>query len=147
MRYDRAEPITTARSSGAATLAKYLLLQIPGWVMAAAVLAGLVRWWELTPRLALLLFGLWLAKDFALYPVLRIAYEPHSGGGADDLVGALGIVQEDLAPGATGWIRMGAELWRAQLHGDVRQVLPGGATVRVAEVRELILVVEPSKAA
>jgi membrane protein implicated in regulation of membrane protease activity len=124
------------------TFARYLVLQIPGQFIAAVTLVMLVRWTELTPMLAGLLFFLWVIKDLAMFPVTRIAYEPQSGSqGADALVGALGVAQEDLAPEQTGYVRVGAELWRAQLCGS-ESVAQGGA-VRVTEVRDLTLLVEP----
>ena len=123
--------------------ARYLVLQIPGQFMAGVTLFMLVRWTELTPLLAGLLFGLWVVKDLAMYPVMRIAYEPQSGTqGADALLGALAIAQEDLAPEQTGYVRVGAELWRAQLCGD--ESVAKGASVRVTEVRDLTLQVEPA---
>ena len=77
-------------------LVKYLLFQVPGWVGAVAVLWALVRWWELDPRLAVLLFGLWLVKDAVLYPVLRIGYETRGAGADAGLVGTSGVAQDDL---------------------------------------------------
>ena len=76
-----------------------------------------------------------------MFPVTRIAYEPQGGGqGADALLGALGITQEDLAPEQTGYVSVGAELWRAQLCGS--ESVAKGAAVRVTEVRDLTLQVE-----
>ncbi len=120
---------------------RYLVLQIPGQFIAAVTLVMLTRWTELTPTLAVVLFVLWVIKDLAMYPVTRIAYEPQSGGqGADALLGALGIAQEDLAPEQTGYVRVGAELWRAQLCGG--ESVAKGATLRVTEVCDLTLQVE-----
>ncbi len=125
-------------------LARYVVLQIPGQFIAAVTLFMLVRWTQLTPMLAGLLFVLWLIKDIAMYPVTRIAYEPQGGGqGADALLGALGVAQEDLAPEQTGYVRVGAELWRAQLCGD--ESVAKGTAVRVTEVRDLTLQVEPAR--
>jgi len=124
--------------------ARYMVLQIPGQFIAAIALVMLVRWTELTPMLAGLLFGLWVIKDLLLYPVTRIAYEPQSSvQGADALVGALGVAQQDLAPEQTGYVLVGAELWRAQLRGD--QSVAKGAAVRVTEVHDLTLLVEPNR--
>ena len=123
--------------------ARYLVLQIPGQFIAALTLIMLVRWTELTPMLAGILFGLWVIKDLAMYPVTRIAYEPQSGGqGADALLGALGVAQEDLTPEQIGYVRVGAELWRAQLCDG--ESVAKGAAVRVTEVRDLTLQVEPA---
>ena len=124
--------------------ARYLVLQIPGLFIAAVTLVMLVRWTELTPMLAGLLFVLWVIKDLAMYPVTRIAYEPQGGGqGADALLGALCVAQEDLAPEQTGYVRVGAELWRAQLCGG--ESVARGAALRVTEVRDLTLQVEPAQ--
>ncbi|MDH3214305.1 MAG: NfeD family protein [Myxococcales bacterium] len=120
---------------------KYVLLQIPGWVVVGGLLVAGVRWWGLSQRLALVLFGAWLLKDVVLFPLLRVAYEPEGGsGGADGMVGARGVAREDLDP--AGYVRLGAELWRAELAegaGPVRR----GDTVRVRAVRGLTLVVGP----
>jgi membrane protein implicated in regulation of membrane protease activity len=124
--------------------ARYLVLQIPGQFIAAVTLVMLVRWTELTPMLAGLLFVLWVIKDLAMFPVTRIAYEPQGGGqGADALLGALGVAQQDLAPEQTGYVRVGAELWRAELCGDESVVK--GAMVRVTEVCDLTLRVVPAQ--
>jgi membrane protein implicated in regulation of membrane protease activity len=134
------------RSDGtAAVFARYLLLQLPGCVAAAAVLAGLVHWQQLSPTLASVLFGIWVLVEIALFPVLRVGYE--TGGrraGAEALVGALGVAQEDLDP--EGYVRIGAERWQAVVAGECDRVA-AGAAVRVREVRQLTVVVEPADVA
>lgn len=134
-------PQSRARLRGRRTLARYVALELPGWVAAAAVLMLLVEYWELAPRTALLLFALWVAKDFALYPVLRIAYEDGVPDGTERLLGALGTVRERLDP--EGWVLVGSELWRAELPPG-QAPLEGGAAVRVTGVRGLTLSVEPA---
>ncbi len=124
-------------------LVKYLLFQVPGWVGAVAVLWALVRWWELEPWIAALLFGRWVVKDIVLFPVLRIGYETRGAGPEVMLVGASGVAQEDLRPDRVGYVRVGAELWRARLDGgstatEIRQ----GTPVRVTALRDLTLSVE-----
>ena len=128
--------------SSAAVFARYLLFQLPGCVVAAAVLASLVHWEHLSPTVAYVLFGIWVVAEIALFPVFRIAYE--TGGtraGAEALVGALGVAQEDLDP--EGYVRVGAERWRAVVASGCAPVA-AGAKVRVREVRQLTLVVEPA---
>ena len=122
------------------TLAKYAVLQLPGLVAVVAGLAALVRWFDMASWLAGLLLGLWLLKDLALYPFLRVAYEESSRNGTDGLIGALGTVRKRLAP--EGWVRVGSELWRAELvrEGDAAEV---GSEIRVLEVRGMTLRVEP----
>jgi membrane-bound ClpP family serine protease len=119
--------------------ARYLLLEIPGWVVAAALLLLLERTGDLSSRTALLLFAAWVIKDFLLYPVLRVGYLPSSPDGSGSLVGALGTARDRLAP--SGWVRVGSELWQAELAGGQPPVEAGGR-VRVLAVRGLTLRVE-----
>jgi membrane protein implicated in regulation of membrane protease activity len=120
---------------------KYALLQVPGALIVALLLAGAVRWWDLSVPLALGLFALWVLKDVALFPLLRVAYEPGGGGGgAEALVGAEGVARGPLAP--TGYVRVGAELWRAELASQ-GEAVADGTPVRVRAVRDLTLLVEP----
>ena len=121
-------------------LAKYLLFQLPGWALAGIALVVLVRVWGLSPATALLLFAFWVIKDFALYPLLRSAYAGGGRDGAEALVGALGTARERLDP--AGYVRVGAELWRAEVSREHAPV-ESGATVRVRSVRNLTLHVEP----
>ena len=124
-------------------LAKYLLFQVPGWVGAVTVLWALVRWWELDPWLAVVLFGLWLLKDIVLFPVLRVGYESRAGGAEAVLVGASGVAQDDLRSDRVGYVRVGAELWRARLVGGGAEAeIPQGASVRVTALRDMTLIVE-----
>jgi membrane protein implicated in regulation of membrane protease activity len=130
----------------AVVFARYAVLQIPGLFAAGLTLTMLVRWTDLTPNLALGLFGLWVLKDLALFPVTRVAYEtrgrPHGG---DALIGAVGVAQRDLPPRGTGYVKVGAELWRAQ--SVAPDPVPQGGVVRVREVRGLTLIVEDAEAA
>ena len=133
--------LTPERRARALVFARYCVLQIPDLVVVGGVLFALTRWTQLSEREATLLFGLWLLKDLALYPVLRIAYEKAGTGGAQALVGALGTAQDPLDP--DGWVRIGAELWRARLvPGDATTPppsVPAGEVVRVVAVRGLTL--------
>ncbi len=119
---------------------KYALLQVPGAIVVGALLGAGVRWWDLDPRVATGLFGLWLLKDALLFPVLRIAYETDGGrGGPGGLIGARGTAIQMLAP--EGYVRVGAELWRARVPRG-RKSVPAGAAVRVQAVEGLTVVVE-----
>jgi membrane-bound ClpP family serine protease len=123
------------------TFARYLLFEIPGWAVAAAVLALLVHLDQMHARTAWILFALFVGKDFALYPVLRVGYQPSARDGSALLVGALGTARERLDP--EGWVRVGAELWRAEVargHAPVE----AGAAVRVVAVDSMTLHVEPA---
>ncbi len=129
------------RASTRRVFFRYLAFEAPSWVLLAAVLVVLVRVWDLSLALAALVLALWIVKDLALFPVLRIAYEPAGGsGGAENLIGALAIVSADLDP--EGWVRIGAERWRARVSREHAPV-PSGTAVRVTAVDGLLLRVEP----
>jgi membrane-bound ClpP family serine protease len=121
------------------TFARYLMFEIPGWVVAAAVVALLVHEEQLPARTGWILLAIFVAKDFALYPLLRVGYQPSAPDGSASLVGALGTARERIDP--EGWVRVGAELWRAELaHGQAP--VEAGAAVRVVAVDALTLQVE-----
>jgi membrane protein implicated in regulation of membrane protease activity len=129
----------------ASVFARYLLFQLPGGVIIAALLALLVRADQLSPDLAYALFGAWVLVEIALFPVLRVGYEP--GGkhtGVEAIVGSLGIAEDALDP--EGSVRLGPERWRAVADGDCAPIA-AGSEVRVRAVRQLTLVVEPAAAA
>jgi membrane protein implicated in regulation of membrane protease activity len=109
------------------TWTKYLLFQIPGWMIAAIVLSGLWYWKLLPQWLSVLCYIVWVLKDLLLYPLLRAAYVPGKTG-LEALVGTRGIAQGDLAP--EGYVRVRGELWRAITHSQDR-VISSGATVEI----------------
>ena len=90
---------------------KYFIFQIPGWVIAAALLAMLSHWDFITGWLAVGAFLAWLLKDLLLYPLLRRAYENDTKTGSAAMVGKTGVAEQDLAP--HGYIRVRGELWLA----------------------------------
>jgi membrane protein implicated in regulation of membrane protease activity len=122
-------------------LAKYLMFQVPGMALAGVVLVALVRIWDLSPRTALLLFAFWVIKDIAMYPLLRNAYAGGVHDAGEALVGAIGTARERLDP--DGYVRIGSELWRAEVPREHAPV-ESGAVVRVRAVRNLTLHVEPA---
>lgn len=122
---------------------RYALFQIPGAAFVAVLLAAAVRWWDWSISLALALMGAWLVKDAVLYPFVAVAYDPDSELDRDPLIGAHGVATQPLDP--SGYVRIGAELWRAVASGSAP--IPSGARVRVRERRDLTLVVESDAAA
>jgi membrane protein implicated in regulation of membrane protease activity len=118
-----------------------MLFQLPGMAITVLVLSGLIEIWDLQVTTAVVLFALWVAKDLALYPVLKVAYEQGTGGtnGPDALLGNLGVAQEDLNP--EGYVKIGSELWRARVAHGTRPIA-SGAPVRVVRLRNLTVVVE-----
>ena len=117
---------------------RYTAFQVPGWLLAA--LAG---WW-LRDSLAAPLWlaaGVplaWAIKDYALYPMLRSAYEADYRQRIEHLIGAEGTAVEPLDP--IGYVRVRGELWRATAPtGPV----PRGSTVEVVSAADrLTLAVE-----
>ena len=112
---------------------KYLLFQIPGWILSAIVLMLLWHWKFIPQWLAVLCFVGWLLKDLLLYPFFRRAYEPGVTGSAR-LVGSRGIAQGDLAP--TGYIRVRGELWRAVV-SPADQVVRSGSEVEIVSAERM----------
>jgi membrane protein implicated in regulation of membrane protease activity len=122
------------------TIFRYTLFQIPDLILLSLGLAAAVRWWGLPVLAAYGLVALWIAKDVIMYPILRVAYESGGSSGVDGIHGALGVVTQPLVP--SGYVRLGSELWKAELVPGSETASVGSA-IRVVEVRGLTLVVEP----
>ncbi|MGH9163458.1 MAG: NfeD family protein [Vicinamibacteraceae bacterium] len=118
------------------TLLKYLILQIPGWVLAVAVGWLFVGWFEVPPWAAIALVSLWIAKDFALFPYMRRFYESTSG--EPRIVGDAGVAVTDLDP--HGFVRIHGVLWQADA-GSGKHIAEG-CGVCVRDIRGLLLVVD-----
>ena len=130
-------PIRTGQSA----LLRYTLFQIPDLILLSLALAAAARWWGLPLSTSFLIVGLWIVKDVLLYPILKVAYQTEGPNASDRLSGAIGIAKEALDP--RGYVRVGSELWRAELRG-ARTSVGAGERVRVIEVRGLELLVEAS---
>ena len=117
---------------------RYWLAQLPGWILAALVLGAAWRFFGLPGWAVLAGLALFVVKDVALYPLSRRALEspPHTGSGA--LLGARGVTQDGLSGGGEGRVRIGAEVWRAELC-DGAGPLAAGSRVRVEAVRGLVV--------
>ncbi|GIW42147.1 MAG: hypothetical protein KatS3mg076_2724 [Candidatus Binatia bacterium] len=120
------------------TFGRYLLFQIPGWI-AVGVLVVLADSLEiLSARVGTAILALWVVKDFALYPLVRAAYEKPGSDGKTDLAGARGTALTDISP--RGSVRVRGELWRAELAATSPPVR-AGEEVEVVSSRGLTLVV------
>lgn len=137
---DRARAHRAPRAEGnrVSTPLRYLLFQIPGWVVSAMVLVFLVDNELLSSRVALLVWGGWIVKDAVMYPLVRRAYEAGSGrhGGAA-LIGERGTVVRSIAP--RGFVRVRGELWRAE--SEVK--IAAGTEVEVVGAQGMRLKVHP----
>ncbi|HWP83850.1 MAG TPA: NfeD family protein [Terriglobia bacterium] len=124
------------------TFARYLLLQIPGWVLVALLLAALHRWMALPLWAAVVVLVLDVAKDFVLYPYLRRAYETTPSSGTHCLIGKVGVVTKPLNP--EGYLRLHGDLWQARVEEGTEAVLPG-TRVRVVGADGLVLLVSAER--
>jgi membrane protein implicated in regulation of membrane protease activity len=135
------------------TFARYLALQIPSWTMAALAAWALHYWLDLSTVWGIAIVLAFLAKDLLLFPFVRRAYEhdPHEPG--KGLIGRDAEVVVDLD--GEGWVKLGAERWRARLVDQERPQLdddgpatriPAGTRVRVHGLRRHTLLVSLSDA-
>ena len=129
--------VATPRS----TLVRYTLYQIPEWVLAAGAAVLLYRWGVLPGWAGVLLVAAVVAKDAALYPLLRTAYETDASTAIERLIGLPGVAVEPLAP--HGYVRVRGELWRSEAAAGGAPILPG-RPVTVAAVRGTTLLVRPA---
>ncbi len=122
-------------------VARYAAFQLPE--LALVTLCGLAAnyYWGVPAWVVGALVTVWILKDVAMFPLVRVAYEPHDRGGTKDLIDAVGIAQDDLEP--AGYVRLRHELWRAERASGADAVATGDP-VRVCEVEGLTLRVEPA---
>jgi membrane protein implicated in regulation of membrane protease activity len=121
------------------TFTRYLLFQIPGWVIAALVLMGLREWTGLSFWGAIAIFVLWVIIDFALYPFLRNSYERNVETGSERLIGERGVAKEWLRP--EGYVQVHGHLWRAVAEPKDQPISPE-SPVRVVSADGLTLTVK-----
>ncbi len=77
-----------------------------------------------------------------MYPLLRTAYESGAKTGSEQLIGARGIAQDELAP--HGYIRVRGELWRAEAN-PIDTAIPAGSRVKVVAAKGMTLTVKAEK--
>lgn len=121
---------------------RYVLIQIPGWILAAIVLSVWHRWLNLPLWAAIGLFAAYVGKDFVLYPFLRRAYEPHGKTVVQTMVGEGGVATQQLDP--DGYVRVRGELWHAEAAPGTQPVRQG-SRIRVESVRGMTLIVTPER--
>lgn len=115
---------------------RYWLYQLPGIVVVAALAAGAAQWLSLPPWTCVAATLLWVAKDAALYPVVKASYQAGGPTGPASLIGSLGTVRDALDP--IGMIKIGPELWKAKSSAPAA----AGAVVRVVGCSGMTLLVE-----
>jgi membrane protein implicated in regulation of membrane protease activity len=122
------------------TALRYLLYQIPGWVLLVLILIGISRWIDLPSWMFWTVLALWLAKDAVLFPFVWLAYDRDRSESLHSLVGSEERVEERLAP--KGYIRVHGELWLAEIVGNGSPI-EKGEIVRIEGLRGLTLLVVP----
>lgn len=117
---------------------KYLLFQVPGWILAALILIAMRYWVGLPIWIALFGFVLWVIKDFLFYPLLRVAYQSGPKTGVDQLIGLRGVARQNLDP--RGQVYLRGELWRAETAPGILPIV-SGSRVRVLRAEGMTLIV------
>ena len=117
---------------------RYWLYQLPGIAIVASLAAVASQWLSLPLWACVLATLFWVAKDAALYPVVKASYRAGGPTGPASLIGSLGTVRDALDP--IGLIKIGPELWKAKSSspaaaGDVVQVVGCAGMTLLVEVR------------
>ncbi len=134
-----------ARIPAVRVLARYLLFQVPGWIVVAVAGWLLSRVPGVPGWVGPALLGGWILKDLVVYRWVRTAYDASDRPSPEGrLVGMRGVAEQDLAP--EGFVRVRGELWRARAARREDRVRRGDA-VRVTAASGLTVVVEPIRRA
>jgi membrane protein implicated in regulation of membrane protease activity len=121
-------------------LVKYLLIQLPSWILWALGLT-LLRHWIAFPGWVVPAFvAAWVGKDIFMFRFVWRAYDSEAGQVAHPRPGDQAVVVQKLSP--AGYVSFDGELWRARLAGE-KQTAAKGQAVWVRDVQGLTLIVEP----
>lgn len=121
------------------TFVRYLLIQLPGALAVVAALVVARRWIEVPTGVVVLVAAAWIAKDLALYPFLRHAYEVDPRSEMEKLAGGEVVVKRALDP--RGLVVMKGELWKAEAAEGEEVPIPAGSRARIEGHRGLVLLV------
>lgn len=102
-----------------ASFGRYLLFQVPGWMIVAGVSAGLHEWGAISAPVAAAFVGLVVGLDFVLYPFVRHGYEPGRHVGVEALIGESAVVY------SRRYAKLRGELWRFRPAEDEEPFQPG----------------------
>jgi len=120
------------------TFTRYVLFQIPGWLIAALVVIILMEWVDLPMWGAIALFVFWIAKDLVQYRFVRNAYDTNVTTGSERFIGERAIAKEWLRP--QGYVQVHGQLWRARAEPEDQPISPE-SIVRVIDAHGLTLIV------
>ena len=120
------------------TFIRYLLFQIPGFVMVVTVLLVFYHKEWIGLKAALSLLGIWIVKDMVFFPLLRHSYSVENHTGIEQLFGEIGFAIQKLSP--EGYIRLRGELWKAR--SITGEVIEQESKVKITGGEGLLLFVE-----
>jgi membrane protein implicated in regulation of membrane protease activity len=112
----------------AALVLRYTALQVPGWMLLAALLVWIDADWQVSQWVLWVVGLAWIVKDIALFPLTWRAYAGRAVGDLHDPLGRVGISLEPLAP--RGRIRVQGETWRALAERESAPI-SAGTPVRI----------------
>jgi membrane-bound ClpP family serine protease len=121
------------------TFAKYLLFEIPQWILLALILWVLVETTDLPVWAVQGFFIVWVLKDIAIFPLVRNAYENDAKTGTEQLIGVKATTQDRLDP--EGFVRIHGVLWKARAE-PADQPINRDTVVTVCAARGLTLIVQ-----
>lgn len=127
-------------SWSARTLLRYILLQLPGWILMLLLLLLLDRWVGPSNWLIAIVFGCWVGKDVIMFPLVWRAYDQNPSRIVYRLLGVHGTAKERLAP--SGFVQVHGESWQAEAIPGIAAIEKGERVI-IREVRGLTLLVEP----
>lgn len=125
------------RGSLGRTLLRYIAFQVPGWLLVGMLAWTAVHRLGVEAWIAAAGCALFVAKDALLFPFLRRSYE--RDGHTHGPIGENGIADDGID--GEGWVRVGAERWRARVVRGSTPIAPG-SRIRVVGVHGLTLHVE-----
>lgn len=107
--------------------------------MLGGLLYAAYRWFSFSPLLCGLVLVGWFVKDVLFYPMLRPHYHFAEKDAHERYLGNEAVAQEALSP--RGYVKLGGELWLAEVGPDDPPV-SAGETVVVESVDGLTLKVK-----
>jgi membrane protein implicated in regulation of membrane protease activity len=123
-------------------LLKYWVIQLAGWVVVLGAAWLIAEYFDWPRRIVWAALGLWIVKDAALYPFLWRAYDGRAPlRSVRPRDGAEGVALRSLNP--RGIVRIGGEIWSAELADGARQI-EKGESCRVTARAGMTLIVEPA---
>jgi membrane-bound ClpP family serine protease len=121
------------------TFAKYLLFEIPQWILLALILWVVVETTGIPVWAVQGFFVVWVLKDIAIFPLVRNAYANDAKTGIEELIGVKATTQDRLDP--EGFVRIHGVLWKARAE-PADQPINRDTVVTVCAARGLTLIVQ-----